>query len=71
MHSYCSRKVLNLAFHYDKMGPIQWELALTLFFVWVIVFLSLCKGIRSSGKVSLPENHLCLRNHASPMAIIC
>ena len=33
------------------MGELQWELALCLFFAWVVIYLCICKGIKSSGKV--------------------
>uniref|UniRef100_U3J687 Solute carrier family 6 member 7 n=1 Tax=Anas platyrhynchos platyrhynchos TaxID=8840 RepID=U3J687_ANAPP len=32
-------------------GPVQWPLALCLLAAWVVVFLCMLKGIRSSGKV--------------------
>ncbi|KAL6470088.1 hypothetical protein MHYP_G00212070 [Metynnis hypsauchen] len=32
-------------------GPVRWELALCLLAAWVIIFLCMLKGIRSSGKV--------------------
>lgn len=32
-------------------GEIRWPLALSLFLAWVIVYASLAKGIKSSGKV--------------------
>jgi len=35
----------------DNLGPIHWELVLCLLLAWVIVCLSLIKGIKSSGKV--------------------
>ncbi|XP_064638944.1 sodium-dependent proline transporter-like [Lineus longissimus] len=33
------------------LGPIRWELALCLLLGWIIVFFSLIKGVKSSGKV--------------------
>lgn len=33
-------------------GPVRWPLALCLLAAWVIIFLCMLKGIRSSGKVS-------------------
>lgn len=32
-------------------GPVQWPLALCLMLTWILVFLCVLKGIRSSGKV--------------------
>jgi len=36
---------------YD-LGGVQWELFGALFISWVLVYLCVCKGVRSSGKVS-------------------
>jgi len=33
------------------LGPIRWELLLSLILAWIIVYLSLIKGVKSSGKV--------------------
>lgn len=33
------------------MGAVRWDLALCLAICWVIVFLCLIKGVKSSGKV--------------------
>lgn len=35
----------------DRMGPIKWSLALCVFGVFVLVYFSLWKGVRSTGKV--------------------
>ena len=35
----------------DDMGSMSWRLVLCLLFAWVVVFLCLSKGIKSSGKV--------------------
>jgi solute carrier family 6 amino acid transporter-like protein 5/7/9/14 len=37
------------------LGPIRWELALCLLLGWIIVFFSLIKGVKSSGKVGLSQ----------------
>ncbi len=34
-----------------EFGTLDWKLALSLFMAWVIVFLCLIKGIKSTGKV--------------------
>lgn len=34
-------------------GPVRWPLALCLLAAWVLIFLCMLKGIRSSGKVTL------------------
>lgn len=33
------------------MGPIRWQLCLCLLLAWIVVFLCICKGVKSSGKV--------------------
>ncbi len=35
----------------DDPGPVRWPLALCLLAAWVVIFLCMLKGIRSSGKV--------------------
>ena len=35
------------------MGPVRWDLALVLLFAWIVVYACICKGIKTSGKVSL------------------
>lgn len=35
----------------DNMGPVRWELALCLLLAWIIVTLSLLRGVKTSGKV--------------------
>lgn len=48
-------KVLNISngIEPENMGEIKWDLALTLLFAWVVVYCCICKGIKSSGKVSM------------------
>lgn len=43
--------VLRLSPGIESLGDLQWPLVLTLFIAWVLVFLCLQKGIKSSGKV--------------------
>lgn len=45
------RKVLGLSSGIDDPGGLQWELALSLLVVWVLVYFCVWKGIKSSGKV--------------------
>ena len=48
----CDRfNVLELSPGIHELGGIRWQLVLCLLAAWVIVFLCLCKGIKSSGKV--------------------
>ncbi|XP_033744015.1 sodium- and chloride-dependent GABA transporter 2-like [Pecten maximus] len=48
---FWERKVLNISDGIEHMGPVKWDLALTLLFAWIVVYLCICKGIKSSGKV--------------------
>ncbi|CAD5113084.1 DgyrCDS2274 [Dimorphilus gyrociliatus] len=38
-------------YNMDNFGSVQWDLTLAYIAAWIIVFLSLCKGVKSSGKV--------------------
>ena len=54
----CSHRVLNISpTGISDMGPVQWELALCLLGAWIIAFLCMIKGIKSSGKVFLCSNN--------------
>lgn len=44
-------EVLDLSAGIHELGGIRWQLMLCLLAAWVIVFLCLCKGVKSSGKV--------------------
>lgn len=48
---YWERKVLGLSDSIEDMGVPKWDLALCLLFAWIVVYLCICKGIKSSGKV--------------------
>jgi SNF family Na+-dependent transporter len=48
---FCRFNVLELSSGIDELGSIRWPLFLCLLVAWVLVFLCLSKGIRSSGKV--------------------
>jgi hypothetical protein len=48
----CSRRVLRLSSGIDVVGPVMWDLALSLVLAWVISFLCMIKGIKTTGKVS-------------------
>lgn len=43
--------VLELSSGIHRLGHIRWQLLVCLFCAWLLVFLCLCKGIKSSGKV--------------------
>lgn len=48
---YYTLNMLNESSGIEDMGPVQWKLCLCLLFAWLIIFLCLIKGIKSSGKV--------------------
>ncbi|GIY38113.1 sodium- and chloride-dependent glycine transporter 2 [Caerostris darwini] len=48
---FWERYVLQLTSGIDELGIVKWDLALTLFICWMLVFLGIMKGIKSSGKV--------------------
>ena len=50
----CRNKVLGISDGIDQMGTVKWDLALCLLLAWIVVYACICKGIRSSGKVSSP-----------------
>lgn len=52
MNSFYSEKVLDITDNITTLGAPQWQLVLSLLGAWVIVFLCLVKGIKSSGKVN-------------------
>ena len=46
-----SRRVLRLSSGIDSMGPVMWDLALSLITAWVVVFFALFRGVKVVGKV--------------------
>uniref|UniRef100_H2TT73 Transporter n=1 Tax=Takifugu rubripes TaxID=31033 RepID=H2TT73_TAKRU len=48
---FWEREVLNLSDNLDKLGPINWKLALCLAAIWVICYFCVWKGVKSTGKV--------------------
>ncbi|XP_064608852.1 sodium- and chloride-dependent glycine transporter 1-like isoform X2 [Liolophura sinensis] len=48
---YWRNHVLELSDGIDDIGQIRWQLLLCLALAWILVFLCLCKGIKSSGRV--------------------
>lgn len=43
--------MLKISAGIEYPGEIRWPLALSLFLAWAIVYASLAKGIKTSGKV--------------------
>ncbi|XP_037091423.1 sodium- and chloride-dependent glycine transporter 2-like [Pollicipes pollicipes] len=48
---YLERRVLKLSSGVSELGSIQWGLALAVLATWLVIFATLSKGIKSSGKV--------------------
>ena len=36
----------------DQVGNINWQLALCLVLTWIVIYICVCKGVKSSGKVT-------------------
>ena len=53
--------VLEISDGIEDMGGIRWELFGCLVLSWVLVFLCLIRGIRSSGKVSTGQPRTTLK----------
>nr|AVW80137.1 sodium- and chloride-dependent taurine transporter [Fasciola hepatica] len=48
---FWENRVLGLSKGIEHLGPVRWDLALCLLLAWIIVFLCIFKGIKTSGKV--------------------
>ncbi|XP_077994606.1 sodium- and chloride-dependent GABA transporter 2-like isoform X1 [Glandiceps talaboti] len=48
---FWERKTLRLSDGLHEMGTVNWEMALSLFGVWILVYLCVFKGVRSTGRV--------------------
>ncbi|XP_064624664.1 sodium- and chloride-dependent glycine transporter 1-like [Lineus longissimus] len=48
---YFHNYMLDLSEGFHNMGEVKWQLALCLLLAWIIVFLCLVRGVKSSGKV--------------------
>lgn len=48
---YWEREVLRISSGVDNMGSFKWDLVLCLLLAWILVYVCICKGIKSSGKV--------------------
>ncbi|XP_030634302.1 solute carrier family 6 member 11a [Chanos chanos] len=46
------RRVLRLSSGIENLGSVQWDLALLLLLVWIIVYFCIWKGVRSTGKAA-------------------
>jgi len=56
----------------ENSGLPKWDLTLTLLFTWLITYLCICKGIKSSGKVgfSLPYYTALITHHVLPFCVL-
>lgn len=52
--------MLHISKGIEYPGDIRWPLAACLFLAWLIVYASLAKGIKSSGKVSKQVDYFLL-----------
>lgn len=48
---FWERYVLNITGGIEELGVVRWDLSLCLLASWVVVFLCLMKGVKSTGKV--------------------
>ncbi|XP_033631722.1 sodium- and chloride-dependent glycine transporter 1-like [Asterias rubens] len=48
---YFERRVLQISDSLGDIGYIQWEILLCFIFVWIVVFICISKGVKTSGKV--------------------
>lgn len=48
---YWERNVLRITSGVEDMGSFKWDLVLCLLLAWIVVYICICKGIKSSGKV--------------------
>ncbi|XP_039607910.1 sodium- and chloride-dependent GABA transporter 2-like isoform X1 [Polypterus senegalus] len=48
---FWDRRVLNISGGIDKLGSLNWEMALCLLLAWIICYFCIWKGVRSAGKV--------------------
>ena len=51
MYYICSNYMLDISSDISEPGQLRWQLSLCLLLMWIIVFVCLSKGIKSSGKV--------------------
>jgi len=48
------RDTLDISSSIEEPGHIVWRMSVALVVAWLVVFVGMFKGIKSSGKVSLP-----------------
>ena len=45
--------MLDMSDGIDSPGELRWQLCLCLLLAWIVVFLCIIKGVKSTGKVTL------------------
>lgn len=48
---FWQNEVLQITEGIENLGVVRWELLICLAIAWIVVFLCLCKGVKSSGRV--------------------
>lgn len=51
VEEYWDRRVLRITDSMEDLGGLNWELLGTLLLGWIIVYLIICRGLHSSGKI--------------------
>ena len=51
VYYFISRGVLRRSESIEEGGEVLWDQALCLLLAWIVIFLCLIKGVKSSGKV--------------------
>lgn len=66
----CRRNVLEIhkSSGLRNVGGVRWQLMLCLFLIFTIVYFSLWKGVKTSGKVSHPSAVII---SANPLSVMC
>ena len=64
-HHLPRRRVLRISGGLDEPGTVNWDLALCLLLGWIICYLCVWKGVKSTGRVSCYNNNNALLMHCS------
>ena len=51
LYFYFRLRVLKISTALDEPGAVNWEVALCLLLAWIICYLCVFKGVKSTGKV--------------------
>ena len=58
-----SRKVLSRSGSIGELVAVKWDLAITMLAAWLLLFICLIKGIKSSGKVNTTNIYCVYKNN--------